>query len=147
MDSLEALLEASGAPVAGAPQLELLHVPRFSSSVVVATIAEAMLPVLVRVVGFPDELRTDPAVARDTCGLRVVPCLRQHGTSGAPPLMVESSAIIEFLLESFAAGGSASAAALRVAPGAAERSKYLSLLTYAMATVKPLVSNAIFLAR
>jgi predicted HD phosphohydrolase len=139
---------AAGAPAAGAQQqqLVLLHVPRFSSSVVVAVIAEAALPVLVRVVGFPGELRSDAAVADATGGLRVVPCLRQRGSSSeAPPLMVESFAIVEFLLESSAAHFPG-AAALRVAPGAAERSKYLSLLAYAMATVKPLVSNAIFLA-
>ena len=52
----------------------LLHIPRFCSSIVVAAIAEADLAVAVRVVGYPDELKSD-ALRDQTGGLHRVPAL------------------------------------------------------------------------
>ena len=115
----------------------LLHVPRFCSSVVVAAIAEAALPVAVRAVGYPDELQSD-ALREPTGGLHRVPALT--GASDDGPLL-ESAAILEFVLETF--GGDTP---LRIRPGAASRGKYMSLLAFSAATVKPLVSNQIFIA-
>ena len=94
----------------------LLHVPRFCSSIVVAAAAEAGLRGLtVRVVGYPEELRS-AELAAATGGLAKVPCLL--GPDDLP--LLESSAILEYLLE-------AHGSTLRVAPGAA-RGKYLALL-------------------
>ena len=113
----------------------LLHVPRFCSSIVVAAAAEAGLHGLtVRVVGYPEELRS-AELAAATGGLAKVPCLL--GPDDHP--LLESSAILEYLLE-------AHGSTLRVAPGDTARGKYLALLAFSTATVKPLVSNEIFLA-
>ena len=113
----------------------LLHVPRFCSSIVVAAAAEAGLPLTVRVVGYPEELRS-AELASATGGLAKVPCLLE---SSADLPLLESSAILEYLLE-------AHGSTLRVAPGDPARAKYLALLAFSTATVKPLVSNEIFLA-
>lgn len=118
--------------------MELLHVPRMSSSPIVAAIAECHLlhdTVTVRVVGYPDELRS-PELARPTCGLHQVPALRIADDQ----VVVESSCIMQYLLEQHETP-------LSVGVGEPGRAQYLSLLTFASASLKPLVSNQIFLAK
>ena len=117
----------------------LLNVPRFSSSPIVAVVAESTelrSRVAVRVVGYPGKL-CSAALASATAGLHQPPLLLAH-EGGLP--VVEAAAIIEVLLEG-------AGSALRVAPGEPGRGRFLSLLVFAVATLKPLVSNAIFLAQ
>jgi hypothetical protein len=135
---------ASGSSLASAEEPQvlsegppvLLHVPRFCSSIIVAAIAEAGLgQVRVRIVGYPDELRSTE-LAEQTGGLARVPSL--VGVSGAP--LLESSAILEYLLETPPLGDGTP---IRVGPGDPLRGQYLSLLAFSAATVKPLVSNQV----
>ena len=116
--------------------MELLHVPRMSSSPIVAAVAECAAlhdKVRVRVVGYPDELRS---LARPTCGLHQVPALRLADGQ----VVVESSCIMQYLLEQHETP-------LSVGVGEPGRAQFLSLLTFACASLKPLVSNQIFLAK
>eukprot|EP00937_MAST-01D_sp_MAST-1D-sp2_P006344 g6344.t1 len=119
--------------------MELLHIPRMSSSPIVQLLAEdagLRSTVMVRVVGYPDELRS-AALSAPTGGLHQVPALR----SSDETVVLESSAIMQLLLERSRAGH------LNVPPGDPERARFLSLLAFAAATLKPLVSNQIFLAK
>lgn len=120
----------------------LSHVPRFLSSPIVAVVAETpelREGVLVRVVDWPTQLR-DPALSPNPV-LKVVPCLHTKGGDGFS-LVVESTAIMECLFEQCAAPPP-----LWVAPGDPARAGYLTLLAFAAGTVKPLLSDQIFMGR